>query len=129
MRYLVSAMLVLAGLIHLLPVSGVLGPERLAALYGLSFNEANLEILMRHRAVLFGLIGVFSLYAAVKPAFQPAAIAGSMVSVGSFLYLAAAVGNYNAQISRVFMADVVILACLAVAAAAYFLTRRQAPAS
>lgn len=59
MRYLVSAMLVVVAVIHLLPLSGVLGSERLAALYGLSFNEPNLAILMRHRAVLFGLLGLF----------------------------------------------------------------------
>ena len=56
MRYLASAMLVVVAVIHLLPVSGVLGSERLAALYGLPFNEPNLAILMRHRAVLFGLL-------------------------------------------------------------------------
>ena len=58
MRYLVSATLVLVGLIHLLPLSGVLSADQLASLYGLSFSEPNLAILMRHRAVLFGLLGV-----------------------------------------------------------------------
>lgn len=50
MRYLVSTMLVVVAVIHLLPLSGVLGPARLNALYGISFDEPNLEILMRHRA-------------------------------------------------------------------------------
>ena len=55
MRYLVSAMLVIVGIIHLLPLSGVLSESRLTVLYGIPFDEPNLEILMRHRAVLFGL--------------------------------------------------------------------------
>ncbi len=70
MRYLVSAMLVVVGVIHLLPLSGVLGSERLAALYGLSFNDPDLAILMRHRAVLFGLLGLFFLFAAFNPGFK-----------------------------------------------------------
>ena len=52
------------GIIHLLPVSGFFGAERLSALYGISLNEPNLEILMRHRAVLFGLLVAFLVYAA-----------------------------------------------------------------
>jgi hypothetical protein len=35
MRHLVSAMLVIVGVIHLLPLSGVLGGARLEALYGI----------------------------------------------------------------------------------------------
>ena len=70
MRYLVSGSLVLAGVIHLLPLSGLLGAERLAALYGLDFSEPNLSILMRHRAVLFGLLGAFLVFAAFRPSLQ-----------------------------------------------------------
>ena len=40
MRYLVCAMLLVVGLIHLLPASGVLGSERLAGLYGIATVEA-----------------------------------------------------------------------------------------
>lgn len=87
MRYLVSAMLVVVAVIHLLPLSGVLGSERLAALYGLSFNEPNLAILMRHRAVLFGLLGLFLLFAAFRPPFQTIAFMAGFVSVVSFLWL------------------------------------------
>lgn len=125
MRYVVPAMLMVAGLIHLLPLSGVLGIERLAALYGGSFNEPNLAILMRHRAVLFGLIGSFLLLAAFKPALQTIALVGGMISVASFLYLAWAVGGYNAQISRVFLVDVVILVCLVVGAIAHVYMLRK----
>jgi uncharacterized BrkB/YihY/UPF0761 family membrane protein len=125
MKYLVSAMLVLVGVIHLLPLSGVLGSERLASLYGLQFSEPNLEILMRHRAVLFGLLGAFMVFAAFKPAYQTVAFTGGFISVVSFLYLAWAVGGYNEQIGRVFVADVVALGCLIVGGVVHALLQRE----
>lgn len=119
MRHLVSAMLIVVALIHLIPVSGALGKDSLAALYGLSFDDPNLAILMRHRAVLFGLLGVFIGFAAFRPAYQPAAFVAGFVSVVSFLGLALAVGGYNAQVGRVFTSDIVALLCLMVGGAAY----------
>lgn len=123
MRYLVSAMLVVVAVIHLLPLAGVLGSERLAALYGVSFNDPNLSILMRHRAVLFGILGLFLLFAAFQPTVQSAAFLVGFVSVVSFLWLAWSVGGYNAQVARVFMADVVALVCLIVGVVAHLYVR------
>lgn len=114
MRYVISAMLIVVGVIHLLPLSGVLGSEKLAALYGLRFEEPNLAILMRHRAVLFGLLGAFLVFAAFKPSYQVLAYLGGFVSLASFLFLAWWVGNYNEQVGRVFTADIIALGCLVV---------------
>lgn len=125
MRYLISAMLVVVAVIHLLPLSGVLGTERLAVLYGLAINDPNLAILMRHRAVLFGLLGLFFLFAAFSPAFQTVAFIAGFVSVVSFLWLAWSVGGYNAQVARVFMADIVALVCLIVGAAGHAYLRSR----
>ena len=119
MKYIVSAMLVIVGVIHLIPLSGVLGSERLAGLYGLQFNDPNLEILMRHRAVLFGLLGVFCIAAAFKPSLQSMALIGGFISVVSFLFLAWTVGHYNPQVGRVVAADIVALACLVAGGLAY----------
>ena len=124
MKYLVSAMLVLVGVIHLLPLSGVLGSERLASLYGLQFIEPNLEILMRHRAVLFGLLGAFMVFAAFKPAYRTMAFIGGFISVVSFLFLTWAVGGYNEQIGRVFVADLVALGCLTVGSVVHAFLQR-----
>ncbi|MFM8910419.1 MAG: phosphopantetheine adenylyltransferase [Gemmatimonadota bacterium] len=125
MRHLVSAMLVVVGVIHLLPLSGVLGSERLAALYGLPFDEPNLVILMRHRAVLFGLLGLFLCVAACRPAWLSIAFVAGIVSVVSFLWLARSVGGYNASLARVVVADVVAFVCLVIGMAAQLYVRRQ----
>ena len=125
MRYLVSAMLVVVAIIHLLPLSGLLGTERLTALYGITVDEPNLAILMRHRAVLFGLLGLFFLIAAFRPGLQGIAFAGGFASVLSFLYLAWSVGNYNPQVGRVFVADVIALICLVIGDMAYFYVQHE----
>ena len=125
MRYLVTAMLVVVAIIHLLPLSGVLGGERLAALYGLPFNDPNLAILMRHRAVLFGLLGLFLLFAAYRPQYQAIAFIAGFVSVVSFLWLAWSVGGYHTQVARVFMADIVALACLIIGFLAYLYVQQH----
>ena len=123
MRYLITASLLVAGIIHLLPLSGVLGPDRLAALYCLPLNEPNLAILMRHRAVLFGLLGLFLVYAAFQPALQTLAFIAAFTSVLSFLWLAWSVGGYNPQLARVFVVDVVALAFLVVGGIAHAYVR------
>jgi len=116
-------MLIVAGIIHLLPLSGVIGPDRLTALYGLDFSEPNLAILMRHRAVLLGLFGLFFVLAAFRAAWRPLALAGGFVTVLSFLVLVWAAGGHNQQINRVVVADLIAAACLAIGATTHFLAR------
>ena len=126
MRYVVPATLLVVAVIHLLPLSGALGPEQLAKLYGISVSDRNLLILLQHRAVLFGLLGVLLAWAAFVPALQlPAFIAG-LVSVGSFLVAAWRVGGYNAELGRVVVADLVATVLLAVGLAAYAYSHRTA---
>ena len=119
MRFIVPAMLLVAGIIHILPLSGVLSAARLFDLYGISFEDPNLEILMRHRAVLFGLLGIFLLSSAFLPSLQLAALITGFVSVVSFLYLAYSVGGYNDQVNRIVTADKAALVCLLVGSIAY----------
>ncbi len=121
MRYITMAAFLMVAIIHLLPLVGVLGGDRLTALYGVAANEPNLAILMRHRAVLFGMLGVFLLCAAFQPALQPMAFVAGFVSVVSFLVLAWSVGGYNGQVARVVLADWVALAGLIVGLGAFLL--------
>jgi hypothetical protein len=117
-QYFISAMLLVAAVIHLLPLSGVLGAARLQALYGLSFREPSLLILMQHRAVLFGMVGTALTFAAFHRPSQLLALGLGFVSVVSFLTIAWMVGDYNAAIQRVVKADLVALVCLLLAALA-----------
>lgn len=125
MKKIITIALLLVSIIHLIPVSGVLGAERLTALYGLSFDESNLAILMQHRAVLFGLLGLFIGYAAFNRAYQPLAFIAGFISVFSFLLISWTSGNYNQAIQKVVIADWVALVFLVVAFVCYLLTNKS----
>ena len=65
--------------------------------------------------MLFALLGVFLVIAAFKSQYQRIALVAGLVSALAFLWLAWSVGDYNANISRVVIADVVAIVCLVVA--------------
>lgn len=112
MTLFISATLIIVGVIHLLPLAGVLGAGRLEKLYGITFDEPNLVILMRHRAVLFGMLGAFLLFSAFYPPWQPLAFLAGWMSVLAFLAIAWSTGGYNHHTARVVKADLLALACL-----------------
>jgi len=105
-RIITGLMLVVA-VIHLLPISGFFGVERLASLYEIEVADGNLEILMRHRAMLFGILGGFLAYAAFNPTIQPIAFLAAFVSMASFFFLSFSVGEFNDAIRKAIIADIV----------------------
>ncbi|HJU41082.1 MAG TPA: hypothetical protein VJ724_16045 [Tahibacter sp.] len=126
MNIAIGVLLVVAGAILALPVIGVVDAAALTRLYGVAFDEPNVVILMRHRAVMFGLVGAFVIYAAFRPALRPLAFVAAFVAIGSFLAIALASGGYNAQLRTVVIADVVALAAALAALALHALARRRA---
>jgi hypothetical protein len=113
MRYVVPVALVIVALIHALPLLGLTGGARLASLYGITEMDASLEILMRHRAVLFGLLAAFLLYAAFNRDLHGIALVGASISVLSFLALSVTTGGYNQAVATVVKVDVVAVIALA----------------
>jgi hypothetical protein len=110
------ACLTLAGIIHLLPLPGVLGAGQLRRLYGVAVDDPNLGILLQHRAVLFGLLGVLLVAAAFRPELRAVALIAGLVSTMSFLVIAWSVRGYNEPVARVVAADIVAVLLLVVAA-------------
>ena len=125
MHTIVKVCLILAGVIHLLPAVGVLGAERLQALYGVTLTDPSLVLLMRHRALLFAMLGAFLVAAAWLPALRSAAFALGLFSVLSFLVLAWFNTSYNAKIAHVVLADVLALALLGLGALAHVRAERD----
>jgi hypothetical protein len=113
MQRLWTFLVLVAAAINLAPLLGAVSSERMSALYGVDLDDPNLQILMRHRAVLFGLVGGLLLVAAFHPPLRAPAYAVGFSSMLSFLLIAWRVGGYSAEIQRVILIDVVGIAALA----------------
>ena len=125
MKYVSVVALLIAGLIHLLPVPGVMGAAALTRLYGIEVVDPNTSILLQHRALLFGVLGVLMLGAIAVPGLRVAVLAVALCSAASFIVVALWVGGYNAAIARVVTADVVASILLAAGLGAELWLGRQ----
>jgi len=114
---LCMVLLLVVGLINFLPVIGLLSIERINAQYGLSINDPNLEILLRHRALLFGLLGGFLIVSVFMPEFQWAAIVLALISMAGFVLLYWSIGDANSALTKIAKADILGLILLALAIA------------
>ena len=124
MNKVVPAILVVVAVIHALPITGVLGAGKLSQLYGITIDDPNLVLLLRHRAVLFGLLSAYLAYAAVRPDLQGIALVAGLVSVVSFLLLAPPTGSLTPGIVTVVRADWVALVLLLAGAAVHVAAHR-----
>jgi len=123
MSHVTVIALLVAGLIHLLPVPGVAGAGVLARLYGIEVSGTDTAILLQHRALLFGLLGLLMLSAIPWPALRLPALAIGLASAASFVAVALWVGGYNEAIRRVVIADVVAAVLLAAGLATELMAR------
>ncbi len=116
MQIAVAALLLLAGAINLAPVTGVFGAERLRALYGIEVANAEIAILLRHRALLFGVVGGLLVAAAFRGELRGAAIAAGLASMLGFVAIARLEGGVRGPLARVAAADWLGSAALVLAA-------------
>ena len=114
-----SALLVLAGLVNLAPVIGVISAARVESLSGVTLaGRPDLEILLRHRAVLFGLLGAAMLYGAFDRDWFWPALGFGLVSMIAYAVLSAMIGGYGSQLKLVLTMDVIGVAFALAAAGA-----------
>ena len=126
MRKVCTILLIAIGLLNLFPIIGVLSAEHINGLYGIRIESADLEILMRHRAAMLGLIGSFLLLAAFRPSLQMLAASMGLASMSSFVILAYLAGDNGFQIHRVVVADIAGSVAAALIIAIIFRERRNA---
>ena len=99
----------IVALIHLAPLLGLIGGEALRSSYGLGAIDANTELLLRHRAVLFGVLGAATLMALSRPALRMPVLAGTAISDLSFIGLVLIAPTWSAPLLKLAAIDVVSL--------------------
>ena len=112
LRHFATIAFVLAGLLNLYPLIGVLGADNLKSLYGMTVKNADVLLLLRHRAVFFGLLGVLLIYAAFRPAWRRIALIAGLTSMLTFLLLALPLGERSKALQQVFWADLLAVVVL-----------------
>ncbi len=110
-------MLLLAA-VHALPVLGVLGGATLREGYGLTSLAPSTELLLRHRAVLFGLLAAGALWSLRRHSLRMPMLAALAIADASFLYFAVRAEQLNSALHNVALADLGALLLAAVAALA-----------
>jgi hypothetical protein len=114
--------LLAAAFIHLAPAIGVLSAQKLHALYGVQ-PDATTLLLLRHRALLFAVIGSGLLIAVFVPEWRVAASGVALFCMLSFIALAAG-QTFGPAIQRVVRIDVAVSAALGAALIAKLLLGR-----
>jgi hypothetical protein len=105
---LIIAALLLVGALNTLPVLGLLSAGRLQALYGVAIADPDLLLLMRHRALLFGLLGGMALASIALPALRLPAMLAVGLSMLGFVLLAGAPAELSAPLRKVYWIDVAL---------------------
>lgn len=105
----------LAALVHLVPAAAVFSKARVEALYGVGVVSPELELLLRHRALLFGVVAALLLVAALRPELRPLAGALALVSMLGYVLLAWQVGTEQAALLRVLRVDLLVSLLLSAA--------------
>ena len=101
------ALLIIIGLINFLPVIGVISSARITQAYSVELVSNDLAILLRHRALLFGIIGGFIMYSAFAPQYQLVAMVMAAISMVGYLGVMWSVGGYNPSLFKVAVVDMV----------------------
>lgn len=108
-----------SALIHLLPLPGVLGADWLTRLYAIPSPDPATELLLRHRALMFALLGGALLWAIRRRALLLPTLALVALSDLGFAVLALASPPLSPALSRVLgfdLASLLLLACAAMIA-------------
>lgn len=116
MNRVISICLIIVGIINFIPAVGVVSAQQLESAYDISLASNDLIILMRHRALLFGVLGGFVCVAAFYRTLQVPAMLMAATSMLGFVALVFVEGDYNAAILRVLIVDLVGIGFLLISA-------------
>lgn len=110
----VSGLLLLVGVLNLTPAIVFFDLSRTESLYGIHIANDDAGIIVRHRAVLLGLLGAAMIFAAFKREFVVPAITAAFLGKLAFLYLIWTTVN-TIELDRVAIFDIAAIVVLLIA--------------
>ena len=104
--------LFIAGGINLLPSILAFLPDKISKSYGIEIPSVDFELLLRHRAVLFGIVGGLMIYSAFTKKYYSISVTVGLISMVSFIILYFLMNGINAELEKVMKIDLVAVAIL-----------------
>ena len=101
----IASLLVVVGLINFFPSLGMASASRLSHQYDLPVEGPDLSVLMRHRALMLGIIGAFIIASAFLPDLRPAAYLIGFSSMLGFVIFARANKGHNQKLAKISAID------------------------
>lgn len=108
----IKVLFMVVGLINFVPLAGVLGDDILISAYAVEIASADMSLLLRHRAAMFGIIGGLLLIAAFRPTLRPVATWCGFASMISFAILYLMTGSENVKLTQVLSFDIAAIGML-----------------
>lgn len=117
MEIFFRVILFLTGFVNLLPALLVFMPQRMEQAYGITLPDSNYALLLRHRAVLFGIVGGLMLFSSISRQYYSLACTVGLVSMVSFMILYYIIGPNQIHIAlkKIMWTDVVASVVLIIA--------------
>jgi hypothetical protein len=106
MDLVIRILLALIGLINFLPSLALFSKSKLENAYGIKIENKTIELLLTHRAFLFGILGGFTLYSSMLGIYYSLSLTLCMLSMCSFLLFAKLnPESNNPQIKKIMILD------------------------
>ncbi len=97
----------LAGVVNLTPSFAVLSNSHVVRLYAISALDADLALLLRHRAILFAAVALLLFWAALDVSLRTAAGVVGLVSMFGYVLMYVLISPDNTNLLKVAWVDVV----------------------
>ena len=118
--------LFVAGLINLLPSMLAFLPDKISKSYGIEIPNANYELLLRHRATLFGIIGGLMIFSAIVKKYYDIATIAGLISMTSFILLYFLIDRgISSELKKVMLIDILASLILLIGLVIFLITSKK----
>ena len=108
-------------IINFLPVMLAFFPEKISKAYGIELPNTNYELLLRHRAIMLGLVGALMIFAAISKKYHSISVTIGLISMVSFIVLYFMINGINIELGKVMKMDIIAIALLSIGFLCYSL--------